>query len=139
MGREGRYPAEVRERAVRLVFEQQEAHESQWAAIESIVAKIGCTVDTLRQRIRQAERDSGARPGLAGQERRAGLPVQGRFHILRHTSCSLLGMRGAPPMPCRPLLGKRRSTMTAPVHGPESGGEGRSHQAAQQPPGVRRR
>ena len=69
MGRKGRYPAEVRERAVRLVLEQQEAHESQWAAIESIAAKMGCTAETLRLWVRQAERDAGARPGLTTNER----------------------------------------------------------------------
>ena len=69
MGKQGRYPAEVRERAVRLVLEQQSAHESQWAAIESIAAKMGCTAETLRKWVRQAERDAGARPGLTTSER----------------------------------------------------------------------
>ena len=41
MERRGRYPAEVRERAVRLVFEQQGAHGPQWAAISSIAGKMG--------------------------------------------------------------------------------------------------
>jgi transposase len=69
MGRQGRYPAEVRERAVRLVFEQQPSHESQWAPIESIAAKMGCTAETLRKWVRQAERDAGNRPGLTSSER----------------------------------------------------------------------
>jgi transposase len=69
MGRQGKYPAEVRERAVRLVFEQQPQHESQWAAIESIASKIGCTAETLRSWVRQAERDSGTQPGLTTSER----------------------------------------------------------------------
>ena len=69
MERRGRYPAEVRERAVRLVFEQQESHASQWAAITSIAAKMGCTAETLRQWVRQSERDAGARPGLTSSER----------------------------------------------------------------------
>ena len=69
MGRPSKYPAEVRERAVRLVFEQQAAHESQWAAIRSIAAKMGCTGETLRKWVRQAERDAGARPGVTTSER----------------------------------------------------------------------
>ena len=64
-----RYSPEVRERAVRLVFEQQGEHESQWAAIGSIAAKIGCTAETLRGWVRQAERDQGTRPGLSSDER----------------------------------------------------------------------
>jgi transposase len=69
MERRGKYPAEVRERAVRLVFEQQGAHESQWAAITSIAGKIGCTAETLRNWVRRAERDAGKRPGLTTTER----------------------------------------------------------------------
>jgi transposase-like protein len=64
-----RYSPEVRERAVRLVFERQGEHESQWAAIGSIAAKIGCTAETLRGSVRQAERDQGTRPGLSSDER----------------------------------------------------------------------
>jgi transposase len=69
MGRPGRYPAEVQERAVRLVFEQQPTHTSQWAAIESIAVKIGCKPETLRKWVRRAERDAGTRPGLTTNER----------------------------------------------------------------------
>jgi transposase len=69
MERRGKYPGEVRERGVRLVFEQQGSHESQWAAITSIAAKLGCTAETLRKWVRQAERDAGDRPGLTSSER----------------------------------------------------------------------
>lgn len=64
-----RYSPEVRERAVRLVLEHQGQHESQWAAISSVAGKIGCTAETLRGWVRQAERDSGVRPGLTTAER----------------------------------------------------------------------
>ncbi len=69
MGRPSRFSPEVRERAVRLVLTQQEAHESQWAAIHSIAGKIGCTAETLRTWVRQSERDAGTRPGLTTDER----------------------------------------------------------------------
>ena len=69
MNKQTRYAPEVRERAVRLVFEHQEEHESQWAAIGSIASKIGCTAETLRKWMRQAERDQGKRGGLSSAER----------------------------------------------------------------------
>jgi transposase len=69
MGRASRYSPEVRERAVRMLVEHQGEHESQWAAIGSIAAKIGCSAETLRKWVRQAERDEGARPGLTSGER----------------------------------------------------------------------
>jgi transposase len=69
MTRPSRYSPEVRDRAVRMVLEQQEKHESQWAAIVSLAEKFGCSAETLRNWVRQAERDQGQRPGLTTEER----------------------------------------------------------------------
>jgi transposase len=69
MTRPSRFSPEVRERAVRMVLEHQEGHDSQWAAIVSIAEKIGCSAETLRHWVRQAERDQGRRPGLTTEER----------------------------------------------------------------------
>jgi transposase len=44
-------------------------HAAQGAAIGSIAAKIGCTAETLRGWVRQAERDQGLRAGPTGDER----------------------------------------------------------------------
>ena len=66
-----KFSAEVRERAVRMVREHQGEHASQWAAIASIAAKIGCTAQTLRNWVRQAERDAGERPGADDGRSRA--------------------------------------------------------------------
>jgi transposase len=80
MNRSTRYSPEVRERAVRLVFEHQSEYESQWAAIASIASKIGCTAETLRKWVRRAERDEGKRPGLTtdDQARLKGLEKENR-------------------------------------------------------------
>ena len=64
-----RYSPEVRARAVRMVLEHAGDHASQWAAIGSIAGKIGCTAETLRGWVRQAERDQGQRPGPTSEER----------------------------------------------------------------------
>ena len=69
MGRPSRYSPEVRERAVRMVWEHESEHASQWAAISSIAGKMGCTAETLRKWVRQAERDQGRKPGLTTDER----------------------------------------------------------------------
>jgi len=58
----------VRQRAVRMVLEHEKDYASQWAAIASIASKIGCTAETLRKWVRQAERDAGRRPGLTTEE-----------------------------------------------------------------------
>src|SRR5687768_18619789 len=69
MGRPSRFSPEVRERAVRLVMEQRPAHPSEWAALPAVATKLGTTAETLRQWVRQAERDTGQRPGLTTSER----------------------------------------------------------------------
>ena len=69
MGRPSRYSPEVRERAVRMVWEHESEHASQWAAITSIASKMGCTAETLRKWVRQADRDQGRRPGLTTDEK----------------------------------------------------------------------
>src|SRR5512143_249595 len=69
MKKSSKFSPEVRERAVRLVFEHQGEHESQWAAICSIASKIGCTAETLRKWVRQTERDQGRREGLSSSDR----------------------------------------------------------------------
>jgi transposase len=68
-GQTSRFSPEVRDRAVRMVLEQQDKHDSQWAAITSIAEKMGCTAETLRSWVRQAERDTGRRAGLTTEER----------------------------------------------------------------------
>ena len=69
--RQNRYSPEVKERAVRLLLEHQGEYDSQWAAINSIAGKIGCNAETLRGRVRQAERDQGKRPRVEHGGRRA--------------------------------------------------------------------
>jgi len=68
MTRHGRYPAELRERAVRMVLDHEQEYESQWEAITSVAEKLGPTAETVRKWVRQAERDSGRRVGPSSEE-----------------------------------------------------------------------
>jgi transposase len=63
-----RYPAEVRERAVRLVLEHRGEYPTEWAAMTSIAQKCGMTAETLRKWVRQTEVDGGRRPGITSAE-----------------------------------------------------------------------
>lgn len=81
-----RYSPEVRERAVRLVVEHEEDYESQWAAIRSVAEKIGCTAETLRKWVRQAERDSGRRGGLTTDERKRTKELEREVRELRRAN-----------------------------------------------------
>jgi len=69
MLRPSKYSPELRQRAVRMVFDHAHEHASQWATIRSVAEKLGCTSEALRRWVRQAERDAGQRPGLTTDER----------------------------------------------------------------------
>jgi transposase len=64
-----RYSQEVRERAVRMVLEHLGEYTSEWAAIQSISTKIGCSAETLRNWVRRTQVDAGSREGVTSDER----------------------------------------------------------------------
>ena len=69
MARPSKYPRELRERAVRLVFESKDDYPSEFEAIRSIAAKLGIgSPETLRKWVRRAEVDAGSRPGRTSSE-----------------------------------------------------------------------
>jgi transposase len=65
MKKTNKFSPKVRERAVRLVHDHRGEYPSLWAAVESIAPKIGCVPQTLLDWVKQAEVDSGARPGVS--------------------------------------------------------------------------
>jgi transposase len=69
MTRRTRYSQEVRERAVRMVLEHRGEYASEWAAIQSIATKIGCSAETLRNWVRRTQVDAGSREGVTREER----------------------------------------------------------------------
>jgi transposase-like protein len=68
MNTTNKYSPEVRERGVRMVYDQQDEYESQWAAIRSIASKLGCSAETLRKWVRKSEIDQGKRAGSTSTE-----------------------------------------------------------------------
>jgi transposase len=64
----GKYPDELRERAVRMVLDHGHEYGSQWEAICSVAEKLGPKAETVRLWVRQAERDSGRRSGATSEE-----------------------------------------------------------------------
>ena len=86
MTRSTKYPPEVRERAVRMVFEHEPEYPSQWATIRSVSGKFGMWAETLRSWVRQIERDHGRRPGLTTTEREEMKALQREVRELRRAN-----------------------------------------------------
>jgi transposase len=88
MARQSKFSPEVRERAIGLVRETRQSHDSEWAAITSVAEKMGCTPETLRKWIRQSRRDGAERPGLTTDDkvRLKELERENRDEILRKAS-----------------------------------------------------
>ena len=86
MRKSPKFSPEVIERAVRMVFDAKDQYPSQWAAIESIAAKIGCTGETLRKWVRQSERDSGVRPGATTTKQQRIKELEREVRELRKTN-----------------------------------------------------
>jgi transposase len=86
MRKSPKFSPEVVDRAVRMVFDAKDQYPSQWAAIESIAGKIGCTAETLRRWVRQGERDSGARVGPTTTEQQRVKELEREVRELRRAN-----------------------------------------------------
>ena len=86
MRKSPKFSPEVRERAVRMVFEHRAEYESQWAAVVSIAAKIGATPQTLLSWVRQHERGSGLREGPTTAEAQRIKELEREVRELRKTN-----------------------------------------------------
>ncbi len=86
MARRSRFSQEVRERAVRMVFDHGSEHGSEWEAMCSIAEKIGCSAETLRKWVRQTQVDSGRRGGLTTAEQARIKELERENRELRRTN-----------------------------------------------------
>jgi transposase len=86
MARRSRFSGEVRERAVRMVFDHASEYASEWEAMCSIAEKIGCSAETLRKWVRQTEVDSGRRGGLTTDQQTRIKELEREVRELRRTN-----------------------------------------------------
>lgn len=84
-----RFSPETRERAVRMVLDQQDQHDSQWQAIVAISEMVGCHKETLRNWVRQAETDGGQRPGATTSDKRRLTELEREVRELRRANTIL--------------------------------------------------
>jgi transposase len=86
MSRATRYPQEIRDRVVRMVFEHEPEDPSQWATIRSVSSKFGMSAETLRSWVRKVERDQGRRPALTTSEREQLKALERENHELQRAN-----------------------------------------------------
>ena len=86
MAHSNRYSPEVRDRAVRMVFDHESEYSSQWEAMRLIAAKIGFSAETLRNWVRKAEVDTGRRDGMTSDERSRLKDLEREVRELRRTN-----------------------------------------------------
>jgi len=111
------YSPEVRERAVRMLHEQEASHTSGCAAMQSIAQKIGCTAETLRKWVERAEVDGGRRPGVTTSEleelkalKRENRELKQANEILRNDCMDVGGRAMQEQLPRSQLFSPRRSS-----------------------------
>jgi transposase len=86
MRKSPKFSPELVQRAVRMVFDAKDQYPSQWAAIESVAGKIGCTAETLRRWVRQGERNSGVREGPTTAEQQRVKELEREVRELRRAN-----------------------------------------------------
>ena len=119
MPNHGKYPDELRERAVRMVLDHGHEYGSQWEAICSVADKLGPRPETVRLWVRQAERDTGRRPGATTDSRTAlhrlpGAATAGAYHPRRRRPSSQPPQRGGSEGPHVPLERAAVETVSTP-------------------------
>jgi transposase len=64
-----RYPAEMRERAVRMVQQSIEETGERWGVVSRVARQLGIGEQTLRNWVERADIDAGRRPGVTTEDK----------------------------------------------------------------------
>ena len=117
-----KFSPEVRARAVRMVLDNQDQHGSRWQAVMSISAKIGCAPQTLSERVKRAEVDSGKRAGIPADMAEKMKALEREVRELKQAN-EILRKASAYFAPSRGLQANRRPLPgRACLHAREGGG-----------------
>ena len=81
-----RYPAELRERAIRMVQETVEQTKERHGVISRVAKQLGVGPESLRHWVRRAEVDGGRRPGVTTADQRRIAELEREIRELRRAN-----------------------------------------------------
>ena len=80
------HPAELRERAVKMVFDLREETGEVRGSLRRVGERLGINPETLRNWVQKAETDSGQRPGTTSDDKKKNVELEREVRQLRRAN-----------------------------------------------------